>query len=160
MLAMAPTPVAIGPHFREEADMDTRRLVIGTVVGGITLMIVGYVLFDMILSGFYAANSAPGIEREAPIVWAMALASLSFAALITYAMGARAATSIGDGVRVGAIVGFLLWFTADFLLYGAMNISNLTLAVVDPLVELVHGGIGGAAIAAVLSRTSGARPEV
>lgn len=139
--------------------MDGRRMMIGTVVGSIVLMITGYLIFDVVLAGFYVSNSSPGLDREAPILWAMALASLSFAGLITYAMGARGATSVGDGIRVGAIVGFLLWFTADFLFYGATNMSNLTLAVVDPLVELVHGGIAGAAIAAVLAR-SGARAEV
>jgi hypothetical protein len=58
---------------------------------------------------------------------------------------------------VGAVVGFLLWFTVDFVFYGISNISNLTLTVVDPLVELVHGGIGGAAIGLVLGRMSTAK---
>jgi len=45
----------------------------------------------------------------------------------------------------------------DFVFYGISNISNLTLTVVDPLVELVHGGIGGAAIGLVLGRMSTAK---
>ena len=57
-------------------------------------------------------------------------------------------------------MGFLLWCTADFVIYGTTNIANLTRTVVDPLLEIVHGGIGGAAIAAVLGRmpASGRRP--
>lgn len=67
------------------------------------------------------------------------------------AIGNRSGSlSIGAGAKVGAIVGFLLWFTADFTLYGITNIANLTRTVVDPLLEIVHGGIGGAVIAAVL----------
>ena len=60
--------------------------------------------------------------------------------------------SIGAGVKVGAIVGFLVWFTADFTLYGLTNIANLTRTIVDPLLEIVHGGTGGAVIGFVLSR--------
>jgi hypothetical protein len=88
-------------------------------------------------------------------VWAVALASLAYAALITFAMGNRTGTvSIGRGATIGAVVGFLLWFTVDFYFYGASNIANLTRTIVDPLLEFVHGGIGGAAIAAVFGRLS------
>jgi hypothetical protein len=70
-------------------------------------------------------------------------------------MGGRPeAASIAGGAKVGAVVGFLLWFTADFVLYGVINIANLTRTIVDPLLEFVHGGIGGAVIAAVLARVS------
>jgi hypothetical protein len=31
-----------------------------------------------------------------------------------------------SGMKVGAVVGFLLWATADFSLYGITNMSNLT----------------------------------
>ncbi len=78
------------------------------------------------------------------------MGSLAYAALITYALGARAGSlSIGQGAKVGAIVGFLLWFTADFILYGVTNMANLTRTVVDPLLEILRGGIAGAVIAAV-----------
>ena len=56
---------------------------------------------------------------------------------------------------MGAVIGFLLWFTTDFILYGITNIANLTRTVVDPLLEAVHGGIGGAAIAGVLGMFAG-----
>jgi hypothetical protein len=57
-------------------------------------------------------------------------------------------------------VGFLLWFTADFMFYGYTNLSTLTKTIVDPLLEIVHGGIAGAVIAAVLKKVpaSGSKP--
>jgi hypothetical protein len=55
-------------------------------------------------------------------------------------------------MKAGAAVGFLIWLCADFTLYGITNINNLTLTIVDPLVELVRGGITGAAIAAFLPK--------
>ncbi len=53
----------------------------------------------------------------------------------------------------GAVAGFLLWFTADFILYGVQNVSNLTRTLVDPLLEFVRGGIAGGVIAAVLGKS-------
>jgi len=135
--------------------MDAKRFVVGTLVGGVVLYAVGYVIFTTIFAAFYAANagSATGVDRGGELFWAMGLANLAYAALVTFAIGNRGASlSIGEGARVGAIVGFLLWCTADFVIYGTTNIANLTRTIVDPLLEIVHGGIGGAMIGAILSR--------
>jgi hypothetical protein len=130
--------------------MDAKRFVSGTVVGGIVLFATGYVIFNMVFAAFYRANGVSGVDREMPIMWAAFVASLSYAALIAYALGTRSGTSIGSAALTGAIAGFLLWATADFVMYGFMNVQNLTRTLVDPALECAHGGIGGAAIGAVL----------
>lgn len=135
--------------------MDTGRLVTGTIAGGVTLFVLGYLIFDMAFASFYAANagSATGVMREGQLLWAIALGSLAYALLITYVMAnARGPMTTGAGITTGAIVAFLLWFTVDFSLYGISNISNLTRTIVDPLLEAVRGGVAGAVIAAVLGR--------
>jgi hypothetical protein len=137
--------------------MEMKQLVTGTVVGGITLFVLGYLIFDLAFADFYAANagSAAGVARDGQLVWAVALGSLSYAALITLAMGSRVGSAtIAAGVQAGAVVGFLLWFTADFTLYGITNIANLTRTVVDPVLELVRGGITGGVTAVVLAKIS------
>src|SRR5262245_40391026 len=133
--------------------MDAKRFVTGTLVGGFTLYVTGYLIFTMAFASFYAANqgSASGVDRAGELVWAVALGDLAYAALIMFVIGNRdRGLSVGDAAWVGAIVGFLLWFTADFTIYGITNVANLTGTVFDPLLEIVHGGIGGAVIAAVL----------
>lgn len=135
--------------------MDAKRLVIGTVVGGVTMYVVGYLIFEVAFGAFYAANmgSATGVSRDVNLVWAVALGSLSYAALVTLAIGNRPGLpTAGAGAMIGAVVGLLLWFTVDFILYGITNTANLTRTVVDPLLELVRGGIGGAVIASSLGR--------
>ncbi len=135
--------------------MDAKRFVAGTLVGGVVLYVVGYLIFTVAFGRFYAANagSATGVDRSAELTWAVALGSFAYAALVVYARGNRGGSRlIGEGIKTGAIVGFLLWFTADFTLYGLTNIANLTRTIVDPLLEIVHGGIGGFFIALVLGR--------
>ncbi len=141
--------------------MDTKRFVIGTIVGAITLWVIGLVIFDWIFAGFYAANAgtATGVDRDARIWWAMVVAELGYGALIVYVLGRRpTAISIGEGIKVGAIVGFLLWVTADFIFYAATNLSLLGSTIVDPLLEGVHGAIAGAVIAAVLMKVPVSNP--
>jgi hypothetical protein len=130
--------------------MGAKRFVIGTVVGAVVLYLVGIVIFSLAFGSFYEANTAPGLTRETEIAWAVALGMLGYAALVTLGIGSR--TGAGAGVMAGAVVGFLLWFTADFVLYGNLMIGNLKIAVVDPLLELVRGGIVGGVVAAVLAK--------
>ncbi len=132
--------------------MDAKRTVAAVVVGAAVIYGLGWLLFQKLLGGFYAANagSATGVMRETPIMWALAVGAIGYAYLIVYTMRFRpGAGSAGQGFMVGAAVGFLLWFTVDFTFYGFSNINNMTVTLVDPLVELVRGGIGGAVIAAV-----------
>jgi hypothetical protein len=134
--------------------MDAKRLVTGTLVGGITMWAVGYLIFGLAMASFYAANagSATGLARDSQILWAVGLGTFALAALVTFAVGWADAKSAAQGFKIGAIVGFLIWFGVDFAQFGNMNISTINIPLVDPLLELVRTGIGGAVIAAVLGR--------
>jgi hypothetical protein len=101
-----------------------------------------------------SSGSATGVQRDPQLLWAVALGALSYSALVTLAIGSRAGSlNIGAGIRTGAVVGFLLWFTADFMFYGISNVGNLTSTVVDPLLELAPGAVAGGVIAAVLGKS-------
>ena len=138
--------------------MDARRFVIATLVGGVTILATGTLIFAIApFRDFFAyamnAGSATGVAREPQLLWAVALGALSYSALVTLAIGTRArSANIGAGIKIGAVVGFLLWFTADFMFYGISNVGNLTSTVVDPLIELVPGAVAGGVIAAVLGK--------
>ncbi len=134
--------------------MDMKRLATGTVAGGITMFAAGYLIWDLAFASFYAANagSATGVDRDAPIYWAVALGSLALAALVTLAIGWSGESSIGGGAKIGATVGFLAWFGVDFVLYGVTNMSNLTVTIVDPLLEIVRTGVVGAVVGGVLAK--------
>ena len=137
--------------------MTARDLATGTFVGAVTLSVTGYVMFWAVLGDFYAyalgAGSATGVPRESPLIWAVALGALSYGALLTLAIGncVRSST-VGAGLKVGAVTGFLVWCAADFFLYGISNVLDLTSALIDPLLEVVPSAVSGAAIAVVLGK--------
>ena len=133
---------------------NAKQLVIGTLVGALTLFATGYVMFGIAFSNCYAdfmnAGSATGVERQPFLLWAVALGMLSYSALMTLAIGTSSGTlKIGTGMKMGAIVSFLLCFTADFMLYGVSNVGNLRGIVVDPQLEVVPGAVPGGVIAFV-----------
>jgi len=137
--------------------MDSKRLVIGTIVGGIALYIVGYIFWAMVFADFFAANSgsASGVMRDSEILWAGVVGALAYAMLLTLSIESQSGSSVMSGAKVGAVVGMLIWMTADFTLYGLQNVNNLTGTVADTALEFVRGGIVGAVIAATLAKVSG-----
>jgi hypothetical protein len=137
--------------------MTAKRLAIGTVAGAAALSITGYVVFGIVLGNFYAyalsAGSATGVPRQPMLLWAVAIGALSYGALLTLAIGSGGGSpTIGAGTKIGAVVGFLVWFSADFMLYGISNVLNMTSALIDSLLEVVPSAVAGGVIAAVLGK--------
>ena len=132
--------------------MDAKRLAIGTVVGGIAMFVVGYLIWNILLDYWNGAFDAAGVAREAQLLWVTALSHVPAAALITLGIERGGSSTIGGGVKIGAIVGFLVWSGVDLAFYANTTIFDLTAICVDSLLASVHFAIGGGVIAAVLGR--------
>ena len=132
--------------------MDAKRLAIGTVVGGIAMFVVGYLIWNILLDYWNGAFDAAGVAREAQLLWAVVLSNIAAAALITLAIERGGSSTIGGGVKIGAMVGFLVWGGVALVHYADMTIFDLTAICVDSLLASVHFAIGGGVIAAVLGR--------
>lgn len=86
--------------------MHAKQLVIGTFVGAVTVLAVGYLIFTAALGNFYAyamnAGSATGVAREPHLFWAVALGVVSYGALLTLVIGSRASSlTIRAGIKIG-----------------------------------------------------------
>ena len=140
--------------------MDAKKLVIGTVVGTVALWLVGRLFWVVLFADFFAANigGATGLVRENPMIWPVILGHLGIAALVTLAIGWSGSFSWTEGAKIGAIVGFLLWFGVDFIHYANLDRLNLTATIADPILELIRTGIGGAVIGIVLARFAPEEP--
>ena len=134
--------------------MDGKRIVIGTIVSAVVLYALGFLIFNIILEGFYGANVS-GAFRESQVQWATIVGNIGSAALLTLGILSRGgAPTVGNGLVAGAVVGFLLWLTADFIYYGLADLWTLTIVIVDPIVEAIHFAITGAVVAFVLAKVS------
>jgi hypothetical protein len=130
-----------------------KNTIIGVVVGTVVLYALGYVIWVMLFADFFEANAgaATNVSREMPIIWAQIVGSALYAIALTLAIQGTPGT-VMDGLKTGALVGILIWGTADFTLYGITQMNTLTAAIADTILEGVRGGIVGAIIAITLSK--------
>jgi hypothetical protein len=133
--------------------MNTKRLAIGTIVGAVVIYLLGDLIWGILFADFFDSNSgsAIGVTREESIIWAVALGSLLYSLLLNLGLECKQnGRSILNAVTIGALVGALLWGTADFIEYGITNIDTLTGTVADTLLEGVRGAIAGGIVVVVL----------
>lgn len=140
--------------------MEANKLVTGAVVGTLAQALFGYLIFDLLFAGFYAANMTVSADlmRETSLLWPMLLGNLALAVLVTLAVLQTGSISLLGGFKVGAIVGFLVWFGVHFNMYSMMVLGNVIVIIVDPFLEAVRTGITGAVIGLVLGRFFKAEP--
>jgi len=136
--------------------MDTKRLLIGAVVGGVVLFAVGFLFWGLLFAGFFESQQPEGLVRESPIYWSGIVGALLFGALLTLVVHWTRAESVVDGFKIGALVGLLLWGGVDLILYSNFNFATLTAASADIVLETIHNAIAAAAIAAVVGKSASA----
>jgi len=135
--------------------MDTKKLLMGTVVGGIAYFFLGYLIYGMALTDFMAAHtgSATGVQRamEEMVWWALLLGNFAGGALLSYVFLKWAnVSSFGGGLSAGATLGFFVATTFDFTMFATSNIIDLTGVVTDIVAYSVMSGISGGIIGTVL----------
>ena len=140
--------------------MDIKKITIGAVVGAVVLYIMGFVFWQMLFADFFAANSgsATGVDREAPVLWAMILGTLIYGEAIAFGVDSRKAVSLVDGAIIGGVIGIWIWGTADFILYSLTHLNTLTGAIADIVLEGIRGAIAGAVVALVLGKIGASGP--
>ena len=131
-----------------------KRILGAVLTGTVVLFVLGVLLYVVILGGFYESNlgSATGVVRDVPVPWAMVVAHVALASLLTYVLLSTRAFTAGAGLRVGAAFGLLFGVAIAFDLYAVTNWSNVTVAFVEPLVTGVRIALASASIAWVLGR--------
>ena len=136
--------------------MSAKSFVLATVAGGVTLFVLGGLLYGLLLHDFFESHSAANTMRETPIWWALIIGELLLAALVTLIFGrwASISTPLG-GLKAGAIIGLLLAAAINFTMFAVSTVFvDPTAGVVDAVVSAIRLGIGGAVIGLVLGKTA------
>ncbi len=136
--------------------MNSNKILVAGVIGGVVAFILGYLLYGMALNGFFAENggTATGVNREPEemVWWAMIVGHLAFGFLLALIYGRWASISTAvTGAKAGAVIGALMGLIG-FIDYGVSNVANLTAVCVNVVVMAVITAIVGAAVAWWLGR--------
>ncbi len=135
--------------------MDSKKLLIGTLVGGIALFLLGYLFYGLLLMNFFTQHShAPAGADKAMsdiIWWALILGNFVTGALLTYViLKAGNASSIGKAAGIAATVGLLTTLGTDLVRYATANSFDHTALLADVVVFTIMTAITGGIIGAVL----------
>jgi hypothetical protein len=122
------------------------KILRGTIFGGITFFLLGWLVWGILLAGFSANNYDQTLNRPDMIWWALILANLVFALMVTLILNWAGVKTITEALKIGAIVGAIYAFNVDLGIYSMTTMINsisgvvvdtLTYAVVTALISLV-----------------------
>jgi hypothetical protein len=135
--------------------MSSNKFLIGTLAGGITFFLLGYLFYGLALSSFFMNHSvAPSgsMKNMDQIVWwALILGNLTSAALLSYIfLKLGNITSFGSGAGMGIAIGFLMSFSMDLIRFATENSLDLTGTFTDVVIGTVMTAIAGGVIGALL----------
>ncbi len=113
------------------------KIVRGTIFGGISYFLLGWLVYGILLMDFMSANTNTCTSRpEAEMIWwAIIVSNLIFALLLTIVLKWSGASQIVDGIKTGALFGFLMGLSMDLGFYSMTTMyNNLTVLIVDVVV--------------------------
>ncbi len=116
--------------------MNTKKLVIGTLVAGVVAFLLGWLIYGIALTSYMAENCVnPTARPEAEMVWwALVLSNFVYGLLLAILLDWQKAATWQDGLKVGAILGTLTALGFDLSMYAMTTMfTNITYIIVDSL---------------------------
>ena len=143
--------------------MDTKKLLFGTIAGGVAFFLLGGLLYGFLLMDFFMNNagSATGVYKEEPEFVTLILGNLVTAFFFTYIfLRFGNVGSFGDGLKAGAIIAFLNALGFNLIMLGTSNIGTITSSAVDVVVFTTMGAIAGGIIGILIRDKGESQVEV
>jgi hypothetical protein len=133
--------------------MDNKKFLLGTLIGGILLFFLGFVIYAILFENFFAAHAgiATNVMKTEMQFWPIALGNFSMAALLSYVFLKWAkVSSFTDGLKAASLIGLLTILNFDLIMYDTTNFMDLTGTLVDVVLFTVMTGLAGGVIGAVI----------
>lgn len=136
--------------------MFTKQNVLATLAGFVVMFVLGYVIWGLALTDFFAGHTTNNIMKEPPIMGFIALGNLigAFALSSLYGKWARGIHSAKEGFQFGAWIGVFVGLGMGLLQYGVMEMMDMTGYMVEAVIDIIFYGIIGAVIAIVYKATA------
>ena len=135
----------------------TRRFILATVAGMLTIAITGGVLYGLIFANFFRANILDlGVMKDPPGFGWIALSHVPFGILLALVVRWRGDWSVRGGAIAGATLGFLMAASYNLAQYGTIRHWSLQLTLLEPFITMTMIGAAGAVVGLVLERSQAA----
>jgi hypothetical protein len=134
--------------------MNTNKILVGGIVGGVAFFFLGWLIYGILLAGYMAANGNTCIMRpmDQMIWWALILSNLMWGFLLAVIFNWSKTNGWMEGAKKAAIFGLLIGLSIDLGYYAMSTMYlNMTAIVVDVIASVVMTTIGGAVIAKAMS---------
>jgi hypothetical protein len=102
------------------------KILRGTLFGGITYFLLGWLVWGILLMDFMSANMNHCANRPEGVMvwWAIIVSNLAAALLLTLILNGSKAKGIVDGLKTGAFFGFLYAMTVDLSFWSMTTVYN------------------------------------
>ena len=129
----------------------SQRTILAAVAGAVTLFVLGYLTYVVLLGDFFADHGA-GTQAE-PVFWAIILGELALGCLMAHIFDRWASIrTFAGGFQAGAVIGCLLAIGFGLIKFGAFGGTDLTAVAVDTVVSVIRYGLAGGVVGMVLGR--------
>lgn len=124
------------------------KILRGTVFGGITYFLLGWLAWGILLMDFMSANMNQCAARPGVMIWwAMIVSALASALLLTLILNWVKANVVINGLKYGALFGVLYASVVDLSSWSMTTMfNNFGVLIVDVLVSTVVFAIVGLVI--------------
>jgi hypothetical protein len=138
--------------------MGNNKILLAGFIGGVTLFILGFLVYGMVLMQFMADNAgAAGVNKapeEMSFAW-LIVSNLASGYLLAVIYGKYAGINTAmAGAKAGALIGFLMSLGVDSALYATTNLYNMNAMLADIAAWTIMCSIASAVVAGVLGMKS------
>ena len=133
--------------------MQTNKILLGGVAGGVALFLLGWVIYGILLMDFASTNYNQCMNRPNMdmIWWALILSNLAFGFLLAFIFSRTGTTGFVGGAKLGAIIGILLSVSIDLGYYSMTTMYVRPSAIlVDVAAYIIYIALAGAVVAWVM----------
>ncbi len=121
--------------------MNTKTL-IAAVAGWLTLFLTGGLVYELLLGDFFTVE----VSRDPANLLYIVPGELVFGYLLAWVLSCCGTSTVVDGAKNGALIGFLIALGYGLIMYGATTVGDLTQYLADAVVWAVRYACAGAVI--------------
>ena len=133
--------------------MNTKKIFIGGIVGGVLYFLLGYLFYGVLLTQYFKDHAGSVIAdkpMEQIIWWALILGNLFSGFLLAYVFSKSGVATLSSGLITGGLLGLLMSASYDLIVYATTNISSKHAMCADIATFTVMSAIAGAIVGAVM----------